>query len=242
MRLSIIIPTLNEADYLTRTLRAVYRNACLPPPEVIVVDSGSHDATVAIAREFPLRVIADESLRGHKWQSLNRGAEAARGNVYLFLDADGTLPAGYDAAIQTALRMPNTVGGAFEFAFDQSGWRLGYVTWVNRIRYRVRKRFYGDQGIFVTKEAFERVGGWPPRLIMEAAHFCKNLQAHGRLRLVPLPLRTSARRFIEGGILRSFWHDVQIWARDLLGMDVQRWAAAYWQQNERRGKDKVPIE
>ena len=234
MQLSIIIPTLNEANYLSHTLRAVYERVYLSEPEVIVVDAGSHDATVAIAERFPATVIVDESLRGSKWRSLNRGAAEAKGDVYLFLDADGLVPVDYDQAIQTALEKRNTVGGAFEFAFDQRSFLLWYITWVNRVRYRFRKRFYGDQGIFVTRQAFARVGGWPPLQLMEAAYFCKNLQAHGRLRIVPLPLKVSARRFVEGGIMQIFWHDVRVWALDLLGRDVQRFAETYWQQNERR--------
>ena len=94
MHLSIIIPTLNEADYLKRTLTAVYKRAHLAEPEVIVIDAGSHDATVTIARQLSATVISDESLRGHKWQSLNRGAAEAQGDVYLFLDADSLLPTG----------------------------------------------------------------------------------------------------------------------------------------------------
>lgn len=97
MRLSIIIPTLNEASYLDHTLSTIYQR-CRAEPEVIVVDSGSTDQTVALARRYPATVVADASLRGSKWRSLNKGAALARGDTYLFLDADSIVPSGFDTA------------------------------------------------------------------------------------------------------------------------------------------------
>ena len=233
MTLSIIIPTYHEEAYLGRTLEAVYRRS-RATPDVVVVDCGSSDQTVAVARQYPVTVIEDASLKGHKWKSLNRGAAAAQGDVYLFLDADSLVPDAYDQLIDRCLAPPGVVGGAFEFAFDETGWAYALITLVNRVRYRLRKRFYGDQGIFVRRTTFEQVGGWPPLDIMEAAYFCQALQAIGQLRLIGSPLKTSTRRFAEGGIARVFWHDLIIWATDVLGQDTQRFARAYWQHSEQR--------
>ena len=234
MSLSIIIPTYNEEAYLRRTLEAIYRCAT-SEPEVIVVDCGSVDQTVTIAQQYPTTIVEDASLKGTKWKSLNQGAAIAQGNVYLFLDADSIVPRRFDMAIQCALQKKGIVGGAFEFDFDEDGWALRVITLINRIRYRFRKRFYGDQGIFVKKEIFSQVGGWPALDIMEAAYFCNNLQACGKLYLVPYPVKTSARRFTEGGIWNVFLHDIRVWAMDFLGINVQHFAKAYWQKNERRG-------
>ena len=236
MSLSIIIPTYHEEAYLGKTLEAVYQRAAGPTPEVIVVDCGSVDQTVAVARQFPTVVIEDALLRGSKWKSLNRGAAIAQGETLLFLDADCLVPDQFDQAIQRCLQETNVVGGAFEFAFDERGVAYQVITLINRVRYRFSHRFYGDQGIFVSSTIFDQVGGWPALDLMEAAYFCQNLQQHGKLRLVSKPLHTSTRRFVEGGIIRVFLFDLGVWWLDVLGLDVQRLAKAYWQQNERRGK------
>ena len=236
MSLSIIIPTYHEEAYLGRTLKAIYQRATGPVPEVIVVDCGSVDQTVAVAQRYPTVVIEDSSLRGSKWKSLNRGAAVAQGDILLFLDADSVVPDQFNQAIRRSLQQQNVVGGAFEFAFDEPGLAYRVITLINRIRYRISHRFYGDQGIFVRKAIFDRVGGWPARDLMEAAYFCRLLRTQGQLRLLPQSLRTSTRRFAEGGIFNVFLYDVGIWWMDTLGLDVQRFAHAYWQQNEQRGK------
>ena len=238
MSLSIIIPTYHEEAYLGRTLEAIYQRATLPLPEVIVVDCGSADQTVAIARQYPTVVLEDSSLKGSKWKSLNRGAAVAQGDILLFLDADSIVPERFDQAIRACLQTEVVVGGAFEFAFDEDGIAYRVITLINRIRYRLSQRFYGDQGIFVRRAIFEQAGGWPALNIMEAAYFCKNLQTWGRLHLILQPLKTSTRRFAEGGVTKVFLYDVGIWWMDVLRLDVQRFAKAYWRQNERRGRQE----
>lgn len=239
MPLSIIIPTYHEEAYLGKTLEAIYQRVSTPLPEVIVVDCGSIDRTVTIARQYPVVVIEDPSLKGSKWKSLNLGAAVAQGNVFLFLDADSIVPPRFDQAIRQCLQQREVVGGAFEFAFDEDGIAYQLITQINRIRYRLSRRFYGDQGIFVRRVAFDQAGGWPALDIMEAAYFCKELQTLGQLQLIPLPLKASTRRFAEGGITKVFLYDIGVWWMDLLGWNVQRFARAYWWQNERRGKDTI---
>ena len=237
MQLSVIIPTYNEEAYIQRVLASVCQEAH-DPPEVIVVDCGSVDHTITLARQYPVTIVQDASLRGCKWKSLNCGAAIARGDVLLFLDADSVVPTHFDKIIQRSLERPNVVGGAFELAFDEGGISLGIILLINRIRYRFRKRFYGDQGIFIKSSVFVKMGGWPALDIMEAAYFCKRAQTFGKLRLITQPLTTSARRFVEGGVWRVFFHDLRVWALHFLGFNVQHFAAAYWQDNARRGQKK----
>jgi hypothetical protein len=158
---------------------------------------------------------------------MNVGAAAAGGAVLWFLHADTAPAAGHVAALRRALSNPRVVGGAFEFGFRERSFGLRIVEWVNRARYRTRKRFYGDQGIFVRRSAFEAVGGFPEAGLMEDARLCRDLRRLGRLRIVRPVLRTSARRFLDGGVWRVFWLDIRIWWTDFVGGDVQRWAARY---------------
>jgi glycosyltransferase involved in cell wall biosynthesis len=239
MKLSIIIPTCNEKDYLQQTLNAAQNHASgIHGLEILVIDCGSVDGTTETIRQKSVVVVTNPSLAGKKWASLRLGARLAQGDVFLFVDADTLLPPDYDLAIANALKDDAVVGGAFEFSFIERSLALSFITFINRIRYRIRKRFYGDQGIFVRRTAYMLSGGWPERALLEAAYFCKELQNHGRLALVKPPARTSARRFLAGGVLKVFFQDVRIWLKDLLGKDVERYGQKYWDHNQKPQKTR----
>lgn len=238
MKLSVIIPTFNEANNINQTIMALYERSVQTPFEVIVVDCGSSDGTLGCIRHHEVVTLTNHRLKGKKCRSLRMGTNIAQGEVLLFLDADTLVPPAYDAAIEKALLNSRVIGGAFEFALDKQSFPLLLITLVNRIRYRFRKRFYGDQGVFVRKEAYLKAGGWPERSLLESAYLCKNLQKWGKLKLLSLPMTTSSRRFTEGGVWRVFLHDIRIWLMDLLGMDVEKFGKAYWAKNEENGKKK----
>ncbi len=239
MKLSIIIPTLNESLYLSDTVLAICEHAVLcEPHEIVVVDCGSTDGTADIAQELGVRLIQDEcegSMAGRAF-ALNKGAEYASGDVLLFLDADTVLPPGYDVAIHTALKDPETVGGAFEFALDGRGFGLRVVELINRVRYRLSQRYYGDQGIFVRASVFRKLGGYPERRILEAAYLCDLLLRLGNLVLIRDPVKTSPRRFLEGGVYRVLVNDIKIWWLDLIGRSVDQYVNDYWRENKFRGQ------
>lgn len=233
MKLSIIIPTCNERDYLLQTIDTLYQHASGKHRlEILVIDCGSTDGTTSSISDKSVVVVTNPRLAGKKWASLRLGARLAQGDVFLFLDADTILPMHFDLKIEKALLSKKVVGGAFEFGFSEKSLSLSLVVLINRIRYRFRKRFYGDQGIFVRQSAYEKSGGWPQRHILEAAYFCKSLQEYGRLKIIRSAVKTSARRFIEGGVLKVLLHDMRIWFRDLLGLDVEKYAAKYWAYNQ----------
>ena len=238
MKLSIIIPTLNESQYLPATIHSIREQAVLREHhEVIVVDCGSTDGTVNIALQLGVIPIQMEYTLTGRAFALNKGAEVATGNVFLFLDADTLPPVGYDEAIQSALEDPGIVGGAFEFALDGRGFGLRLVELINRLRYRISQRYYGDQGIFVRANVFRMYGGYPPRRILEAAYFCTSLKRIGKLTLIKKPMKTSPRRFLEGGVYSVLAKDIKIWCLDLMGKPVDRYADSYWGENL-RGKGK----
>lgn len=238
MNLSIIIPTLNEADYLAATVETLRQNSRLGNShEVIVIDSGSTDETVEIANKLGTKLIKSESSASGRAYVLNEAAGFASGDILLFLDADTLVPAGYDKVIDSVLSNPGVVGGAFEFALDGSEFALRVVELINRVRYRIRQRYYGDQGIFVRADVFRRAGGYPAISILEAAHFCKKLRKYGKLKLIKKDMKTSPRRFIEGGVYRVLLSDIKIWFLDLLGISVDKYAQSYWKENKLRSKD-----
>ena len=231
--LSIIVPTLNEAETLEKVLRHTEKQAILNiEKEIIVVDSGSSDGTQKIASGLGAQVVQLQGEPRGRAFALNEGAKLAKGDVLLFLDADTFLPQAYDAEIAYVLKNTDVVGGAFEFTLDGEESGLRVVEGINRLRYRIWPRYYGDQGIFARKETFEKVGGYPEIPIMEASHFCVSLKKKGKIRLIPKEARTSARRFLEGGIYQVLWKDIQIWWLDLLGFSTEHFAKAYWQNNK----------
>ncbi|MGE3808824.1 MAG: TIGR04283 family arsenosugar biosynthesis glycosyltransferase [Gemmataceae bacterium] len=234
MRLSIIIPTLNEAHFLGETIAQARRHARLATPEIIVSDCGSHDDTSSLASRLEARVLTGQPFPDCKAAALNRGAAVAAGDVLLFLDADSQPPPGYDEAIAHALDKPGVVGGAFQFALDGPQFRLRIVELINRIRYRLWPRYYGDQGLFVRAETFARMGGYPPRRLMEAAVFSARLAHHGRLALINKSMKTSPRRFVKGGILLVLLFDIWMWWLDWLGYNTDPYAAGYWRENRER--------
>ena len=238
MNLSIIIPTLNEAQYISETVCKVRENAILGEPfEIIVIDSGSCDGTRGIAEELRVRLIDSKTDQLGKSYALNQASSFASGDVMMFLDADSIVPEGYDWLILNSFKNPEVVGGAFEFSLDGREFGLRVVELINRIRYRVRQRYYGDQGIFVRSDAFKSVGGYPEIGLLETAHLCKNLRKEGKLQLIEAYMKTSPRRFLEGGIYRVLLNDIKIWFMDLIGINVNKYASAYWKENKLRSKN-----
>lgn len=237
MKLSVIIPALNEAEFLPTTIRMLRENSVSEiRKEIIVSDSGSDDGTPELAARLGARFVECEDRPLGRGSALNLGAQSATGDVLFFLDADTIPPHGYDARIESVLSDPETVGGAFEFSLDGAEFGLRVVELLNRIRYRIRQRYYGDQGIFVRAEVFRRVGGYPERRILEAAYLCKALRKEGKLGLIGLDIKTSPRRFIEGGIYRVLAKDIKIWFLDLIGFPVDKFADDYWKENRIRVK------
>lgn len=237
MHLSVIIPALNESQYISETIHAISDNAVLEGPrEVIVVDCGSTDGTPAIARQLGARLIEIRPEIAGRSQALNAGAGISTGDVYLFLDADTIVPEGYDFEIKAALANADIVGGAFEFALEGSGLGLRIVEFINRIRYRISHQFYGDQGIFAVAEVFYRVGGYPRRGILEASEFCRSLKKVGKLALIRKKIKTSPRRFLDGGVCRVLAADIKIWLSDLIGKPVDQFADDYWKENRDRAE------
>lgn len=193
-RLSIIIPTLNEAAVIEKTLAALPRRGGI---ERIVVDGGSSDDTAERAKPHADGVLITEAGRARQ---MNAGARAAGGDVLLFLHADSHLAADAFDAISQALEDPTVAGGAFKLAIDSTRRSLCIVAAVANWRSRLTGIPYGDQGIFVRRTVFEKLGGYPDLPIMEDLEFSRRLKRTGKVALLSGPIMTSSRRWDRGGV------------------------------------------
>ncbi|MEM8639834.1 MAG: TIGR04283 family arsenosugar biosynthesis glycosyltransferase [Cyanobacteria bacterium P01_G01_bin.54] len=197
-RISIILPVYNEATNLPQTLPLLCQN---PDLEVIVVDGGSTDDSLAIAGSYGAKVfLSPESGRAHQ---MNAGAAIANGDILLFLHADTQLPVGFAAAVSKALADETVVAGAFELAI--AGTEPG-LRWIERgVRWRSRYCHlpYGDQALFLRRSTFAALGGFPTLPIMEDFILVRQLRRQGKITILPQPVRTSARRWQRLGVLKT---------------------------------------
>jgi rSAM/selenodomain-associated transferase 2 len=195
MTLSVVIPVLDEVARIGRRLDEL--RALPGVDEVLVVDGGSQDGTTAVVRSAPgVRLLVAPRGRGAQ---LNVGARAAMGAVLLFLHADVTLPPDAPVRITTALADPAVVGGAFRTRTVADGgvnW-LGPLLRLADLRSRWTRLPYGDQAVFVRREAFAAVGGFPEQPIMEDVELARRLRRVGRLVTVPASVSVSGRRFLH---------------------------------------------
>ena len=194
--LSVVIPMLDEASTRPACLAAVAAQEGWPGKvELLAVDGGSTDDSRVVAEAAGAQVL--EAPRGRGVQ-MRAGAEAAAGDVLMFLHADVRLPDGAFAAVAAALEQPGTVAGCYELEHEH-GPDAGPITrfglWLADWRSRTRRIPYGDQAIWCTTAAYRAVGGMPERPLMEDVAFAHALKRHGRLARLPLTVRTGARRF-----------------------------------------------
>ena len=197
--LTIIIPALNEARNLARLLP--HLQAVCPQAEVIVTDGGSRDDTQGVVSRFPrVRLVLSE--RGRARQ-MNAGARVARGDVFLFLHADTFLPPGTQVAIRKALADPGVVCGRFDVRFDNPRPIFRMIATMMNLRSRLSGIFTGDQAIFVKRQVFEVLGGYPEISLMEDVELSRLLKRKGRAMCLHLEVGTSARRWERDGILRT---------------------------------------
>jgi rSAM/selenodomain-associated transferase 2 len=198
-RVSVIIPTLNEAGTIDAALRQF---DVLPGNwEIIVADSASDDDTREIAARHPgARVIGVPRGRG---AGMNGGAALATSEILLFLHADTRLPHDAYALVTGALADPRVSATAFQLCLDREDGLFRAVPLAGRMRVRVQRTFFGDQAIAVRRADFERVGGYREATLMEDVDLSRRLRKIGRLRVLPAPVITSARRFEQGGVLRT---------------------------------------
>lgn len=219
--LSIIVPVLDEAALVADALAALapYRERGV---EVIVVDGGSRDPTMDIARPFADRTIS--APRGRAAQ-MNAGAAAARGDVLLFLHVDTVLPPDADRLVTDHLN--DSSWGRFDVAIAGRSALLPVVARMMNLRSRLTGIATGDQAMFVTRAAFARAGGFPDIPLMEDIALSVRLKRYGRPVCLGERVTTSGRRWEKRGVVRTI---LTMWRLRLaywLGADPSALARAY---------------
>ena len=201
----VIIPTFNEEEALPRTLQALFQQS--GTFRVIVVDGDSTDQTRELLRKESKLTM----LKAHKGRALqmNVGAEYARtsgsspDDWLVFLHADTILPEGALKHLHHLEKDSTCRAGGFMHQFSGHDWRLRLISWLDNFRCIRSRIIYGDQALFVRQGLFETIGGFPSQPILEDVAFCEKLIAHTTPQLLPSPVVTDSRKFVQMGIWRS---------------------------------------
>ena len=211
MQLSIVLPVLNEAQQLPEALECL-RPARERGAEVIIVDGGSDDGTLATAARAGVRLVSSPKGRARQ---MNTGARIAGGDVFLFLHVDTVLPERADVLIEVAICDHRHVWGRFDVDIRGRPWMLKVIAVLMNWRSRITGIATGDQAIFVARSAFESIGGFPDQPLMEDIELCKRLRTLSRPACLRARVVTSGRRWESRGVWRTI---VLMWRL--------RWA--YW--------------
>jgi rSAM/selenodomain-associated transferase 2 len=220
MHISVVIPTLNEAACLGETLRRLNAEK---PYEVLVVDGGSSDETCRIASAGARLV---RGPRGRAAQ-MNLGAACATGDALLFLHADCTLEAGSLRAAVQALRRRDVAAGCFRMTVTAPGLVYRMIDACATARVRLTGLVYGDQGLFVRRDRFERLGGFPPVRLMEDVLLSARLRRQGLVVVVPPRIFVSPRRWQRQGVVRQTLRNWALTALAAGGVHPDRLAPYY---------------
>ncbi len=219
--ISVVIPTLNEGANIAASLESAKDPRVV---ERIVIDGGSDDDTVAQARGMGATVL--ESGAGRARQ-LNIGGAAAHGRVLLFLHGDTRLPRGFGDEVVRVLGGDRVVAGAFPIRLDAHGFAYRLIERGVGVRSRVFRLPYGDQALFMRRDAFNRVGGFPDQPLMEDYVLVRSLRRLGRIGMTRTPVTTSARRWRKLGPVRTTVINQLVVVGYRLGISPARLAALY---------------
>jgi rSAM/selenodomain-associated transferase 2/rSAM/selenodomain-associated transferase 1 len=220
-RLSVIVPTLNEAGNIKETITQLQKSKEV---EIVVVDGGSRDNTLALARSLGARVLLTEA---SKAVQMNAGAAVSVGDVLLFLHADTHLPDNFDEKVMAAVNQNGFCAGAFSLGIGSDVRGLRLIECVANWRSRFFQMPYGDQALFVCRDLFNKIGGFPDFPIMEDFEFIRRLRRKGKISILPDCVRTSPRRYLNFGIFKTWFLNQIIIAAYYLGVSPERLARWY---------------
>ncbi len=220
LSIGIVVPVYNEAVILERALEGI--RGLLEGEPVVVVDGSSSDGSAGIARQF---FPTETGLPASRGSQLNHGARCLATDVLLFLHVDSCLPRGFQFAIRRTLSEPQVAGGCFRLRFDASRPMLRFYSWCTQ--FPGRFLHFGDQAFFVRREVFEELGGYRDLPFLEDVDFLRRLRGRGRFVVLPAPVITSARRFLERGAVRQMLWNICLVTLFELGVSAERLARLY---------------
>jgi len=199
MRISIIIPALNESENIESTLEHL-QSLCQQGHEVIVVDGGSRDESVELAKSKVDKVIQTTPGRAHQ---MNVGASHATGDILWFIHADTQVSENAAQQILSMLDNENNHWGRFDIQLSGKHLLLRVVERLMNLRSCITGIATGDQGIFVRRACFEAIGRFKPIPLMEDIEISRRLKKWSRPCCIHVPIITSSRRWEENGVLRT---------------------------------------
>jgi rSAM/selenodomain-associated transferase 2 len=216
--ISIIIPTYNEADQIQQTIIKTLASNGGHQIEIIVADGGSTDETVSIALRCNATTFVSDK-KGRAAQ-MNRGAAIAKGEVLYFLHADSIPPKNFTSSILNAVNN-NFSSGCFTSSFDHSHWFLKANAFFTR--FNVNAFRFGDQSLFVTKDVFQKSGGFREDLLMmEDQEIIHRLKIYGKFKVLDGVIITSARKYVDNGVFRMQAIFYRIWVLYYLGYSQEK--------------------
>ncbi|MEK7280069.1 MAG: TIGR04283 family arsenosugar biosynthesis glycosyltransferase [Nitrospirota bacterium] len=215
LRVSVIMPVLNEEEIIEDTIRSLND----PRLELIVVDGGSRDKTASIVSRYKARLIPSMPGRGRQ---MNHGARCSTRDILLFLHGDAKITENGIDAMLNAMEDPLIIGGAFRLAIDSRSPCLSFVAlWAN-MRSIIFGLPYGDQGIFVRRSAFEEIGGYQDVPIMEDLEFIRRLKRRGKITIMRESVSVSSRRWDKEGPIYTTLRNLILTAFFLLGVSPKK--------------------
>lgn len=223
-KISIVIPTLNEAENITRLLKHLTVSKTTDSfLEIIIIDGGSEDNTSAIIQKYiqqnnTKNITIISTLKGRAKQ-MNAGAAVAKGNILYFLHADSFPPKGYDQDIITEVSNGN-LAGCFRMRFDSNHWWLRLASWLTQFSWRACRG--GDQSQFITKELFEELGKFDERFIIyEDNDLINKLYTRKEFTVINKKITTSSRRYKNNGIWKLQYHFWAIYVKKWFGASAE---------------------
>jgi len=219
--ISIIIPIYNEAQILKESGK--YFKELDQSSELIFVDGGSDDESIMYAAEYG-KVIFSEKSRSFQ---MNKGAKEATQNILLFLHVDTKIEIPLLKKIEQIIHEDGFIGGCFSQVIDQPGLLYKWIAFTGNIRAKLSKIFYGDQGIFVRRDIFEDLGGFPPVQFGEDVYFSKKLRKAGQVDIFGDPIFCSPRRWKRQGLFKTYWTNLRVNLGLMFNQDPTQLAKQY---------------
>lgn len=212
-KISIIIPVLNEEDRIGELITFLYKNSTSKNiAEILVIDGGSNDNTVSLAKKTGAKVYKSEKGRA---KQMNYGVRMAKGEILYFLHADTFPSKNFDQYIVNAISH-NQQAGCFQMKFDSDNWALQFFAWFTRYNHMICRG--GDQSLFISKELFKKTKGFnEDYIIFEDNEFIGRIYQKTNFNILPYHVKTSARKYRKLGVFKLQYHFGVIHLKNYLG-------------------------